>query len=365
MKSSSGSYFVGLDHLRGLAAFTVFTWHFLHSIDGHPLPFAHPPNFFPLAVLDEGHVGVALFMTLSGYLFAKLLDGSRFHYGWFLWNRLLRLAPLLLLVIAIDALRHRDSLADTLETLASGFVLPVWPNGGWSIAIETQFYLVLPLILLLAALRGWYPLLIVAAALGPRCVLFARLGQVQTLSYFTIVGRIDQFVFGIVFYGARRTLTGRHYVMTTAALLFTYGYYLFDKAGGFFLMPAYPSPSPVWIVLPTIEGAFFGALIAFYDTSFSFANRGVSWLLARIGTYSYSIYLLHVFVVFDLAAFIGAHLVRIDTFYVGLACSAGAFLLLLPFAAASYHFFELPFLKFRRTYIKARIPQRSPVHQPG
>jgi len=29
-----------------------------------------------MALLDEGHTGVALFMTLSGYLFAKLLDGK-------------------------------------------------------------------------------------------------------------------------------------------------------------------------------------------------------------------------------------------------------------------------------------------------
>jgi len=30
-------------------------------------------------------------MTLSGYLFAKLLDGKRIKYGSFLWNRFLRL----------------------------------------------------------------------------------------------------------------------------------------------------------------------------------------------------------------------------------------------------------------------------------
>ena len=34
MQSSTGQYFVGLDHLRALAAFLVFTWHFYHVDDG-------------------------------------------------------------------------------------------------------------------------------------------------------------------------------------------------------------------------------------------------------------------------------------------------------------------------------------------
>jgi peptidoglycan/LPS O-acetylase OafA/YrhL len=361
VKSSSGSYFVGIDHLRGLAAFTVFTWHFLHGLTGYPLAFAHPPSFFPLAVLDEGHVGVALFMTLSGYLFAKLLDGRGLRYGWFLWNRLLRLAPLLLLVVAINPVISHQTIEDLVVALAKGAVLPTWPNGGWSIAIELQFYLALPLILALSRLRIWYPLLIVVASLCLRLALFAMHGEVQTVAYFTIVGGIDQFVFGIFFYTARLAVASRHYLMMTAALLFTYGYFLFDKAGGFYNMPSYPSSSPIWVVLPTIEGAFFGALIAFYDTSFRFGNRGASWLLARIGTYSYSIYLWHFFVVFWLARFIDTHIMRIGNFYVGLFFSTLVFLLLLPFAAASYHFFELPFLRFRRNYLRASAVQRAPL----
>jgi peptidoglycan/LPS O-acetylase OafA/YrhL len=73
MKSSTGQYFIGLDHLRALATFIVFTWHFLHVNNGHH----QTPPIFPLSFLTEGHTGVGLFMTLSGYLFAKLLDGKK------------------------------------------------------------------------------------------------------------------------------------------------------------------------------------------------------------------------------------------------------------------------------------------------
>ena len=73
MKSSTGMYFVGLDHIRALAAYIVFSWHFVHVHDGH---LGDSPSIFPLSLLTEGHTGVALFMTLSGYLFTKLLDGK-------------------------------------------------------------------------------------------------------------------------------------------------------------------------------------------------------------------------------------------------------------------------------------------------
>ena len=35
MRASTGQYFVGLDHVRALAAFLVFTWHFMHIGGGH------------------------------------------------------------------------------------------------------------------------------------------------------------------------------------------------------------------------------------------------------------------------------------------------------------------------------------------
>ena len=110
MKSSSGEHYIALDHVRAFAAFQVFTWHFLHGmyffqgIEGTPIPYAYVPTLFPLSLLTQGHTGVALFMTLSGYLFAKLLDGKQVSYPAFFWNRALRLFPLLLPIAARFAL---------------------------------------------------------------------------------------------------------------------------------------------------------------------------------------------------------------------------------------------------------------------
>src|SRR5947209_4560869 len=94
MRSSSGAHFIALDHVRALVAFMVVTWHFTHAGYGYPVPLDYIPAIFPFALLDEGHTGVALFMTLSGYLFAKLLDGASIDWKAFIWNRVVRLLPL-------------------------------------------------------------------------------------------------------------------------------------------------------------------------------------------------------------------------------------------------------------------------------
>ena len=152
MKSSSGEHYIALDHVRAVAVYMVFAWHFLHAngFPGSPVPYKYAPAVFPFALLDEGYTGVALFMTLSGYLFAKLLDGKRIRYGWFVWNRVLRLFPLLavaLLLTGIQVYSRGDSLSTYISYIAWGALLPSLPNGAWSITVEFHFYLVLPLFL--------------------------------------------------------------------------------------------------------------------------------------------------------------------------------------------------------------------------
>src|SRR5690606_25661897 len=212
--SSGGEHYIALDHVRALAAFFVFAWHFLHGADGQPVPFDGAPALFPLALLDEGHTGVALFMTLSGYLFAKLLDGKKIDYAAFLRNRLWRLLPLLLLVLAIrvgvDVATGREGFIAYLETIAKGIVLPTLPNGGWSITVELHFYLLLPVFLWLARRSRWWLPTLVFAAIAVRAALYAQIGELQSLSYWTLVGRVDQFTLGIFAFHMSRHLAGRH-----------------------------------------------------------------------------------------------------------------------------------------------------------
>ncbi len=307
-------------------------------------------------MFDEGHVGVALFMTLSGYLFAKLLDRKRVAYHLFFWNRMLRLMPLLLVVIFINATREvleSDDLTAAyryLQSIPGGLIFPTWPNGGWSVTVELHFYLLLPLLLLL---RRWHQglWLLLAVAIVLRGAYHAWTGEVQSLAYSTIFGRIDQFVLGIMAFHNRARLVGHHARAAGIAAAFITLYWWFDRNGGFFLQPSYPSPSRLWIVLPTLEGAAFASLIAWYDGSFSHKNGPMSKLMATLGEYSYSIYLLHFFFVFALAQWIHANVLDISNFYVALPVSVLAFIAMIPIGYLSMRFVERPFLGQRRRYL--------------
>lgn len=356
MKSTSGVRYIALDHVRALAAFLVFTWHFLHFGMGHPPIADDVVPLFPFAVLDEGHTGVALFMALSGYLFAKLLDGKEVDYRAFFWNRALRLLPLLVVVVLLVGAQKYASGANMhryAHAIAKGVLWPTLPNGGWSITVEAHFYLLLPPLLWIMRKSRMGLLGVVAAAIALRVLLRHENGQVQSLAYFTLVGRIDQFVIGMLAWSFRSCFAKRHTLAVLVATAFMLFYWQFDRMGGFRHMPSYPSPSALWIVLPTIEAIAYAVCIAWYDNSFSPATTGVSGFIGRIGEYSYSIYLLHVFVVVRVASAMYDYGVPIPNFYAACAWSLLLFLMMMVPGYLSYRFVESPFLRLRKRYLRA------------
>ncbi|MBU3732352.1 MAG: acyltransferase [Beijerinckiaceae bacterium] len=358
MRSSTGVHYLALDHLRALAAFMVFTWHFLHAGHGYPIPFDGAPRVFPLALLDEGHTGVALFMTLSGYLFAKLLDGASVRYGWFIYNRLLRLLPILIVTMLLYVLMiygQGGDLKAVWRDIRRGWLYPTLPNGGWSITVEFHFYLVLPFLLLVDRFRPALLFALIALFIAIRLYLYTRYGEIQTLAYWTIIGRIDQFTLGILAY-RYRALLSRGSLTLIAGLMFGAFYWWFDWRGGFYNLPSYPSPSRLWVVLPMIEGLAYGILIAWYDARLIDGRSVVSRFFGQLGAYSYSIYLLHFFVVFHAAQFIDQSVMRLSNFYVACAWSLIVFCLMIVPGYLSFRFIESPFLKLRKRYIARPDP---------
>jgi peptidoglycan/LPS O-acetylase OafA/YrhL len=354
LKSSSGKYYVALDHVRAVAIFIVFSWHFINFSYGGT-GYNTPVPIFPLSILMEGQTGVAIFMTLSGYLFAKLLDGKRIDYKSFIWNRCIRLLPLLILVMVLAGIEKCAEGMDImtyLRMMSDGLVYPSLPKGGWSITVEFHFYLLLPLILWLARKSKYALPLMLATAMLLRIFLYYRLGEIQSLSYFTIIGRIDQFLLGIAACQYRAKFVKKHFLVVLIALLFGIFYYEFDLQGGFYNNPSYPSKNPLWIVMPTVEGMSYAAIIAWYDNSFKHSTGRFSRFIAAIGTYSYSIYLLHPFVVFKLVPMINSYVDLPNRVYMGILSSSMAFLVMIPIGYISYRLIELPFFKFRVQYIR-------------
>lgn len=356
MRSSTGAHYIALDHVRALAAFMVFAWHFTHAGTGSPVPFDYLPSLPPFALLDEGHTGVALFMTLSGYLFAKLLDGKSIDYRAFLWNRALRLFPLLglvILVVGFNEYRSGSDLGAYAGSVAQGAIFPTLPNGGWSITVELHYYLILPLFLWMLTKSRLLPISLILAAIALRFLIHAKTGEVQTLAYWTVIGRIDQFALGMLVYQFRAQLAGRHLVALAVLAGFASLYWYFDLLGGFYQNPAYPSSSRLWIFLPTIEGLAYAVGIAWYESSFAHSTTGVSRFVGRLGEYSYSIYLLHFFVVFEAATFVDARIMDLSNFYLACLWALVCFVLMMPAGYLSYRFIESPFLKLRKRYVRA------------
>lgn len=359
MKSTSGKYYPALDHARALAAYCVFVWHFTHGEAGIPVPFNSAPA---MAILDEGHIGVAIFMTLSGYLFAKLLDGKDILYRSFLWNRLVRLAPLLIIVAVIAGVIQYESNGDMrawFRTLLTGFIKPRWPNGAWSITVELHFYLMLPL--LLALTRRWRmaPLLLVAVFIAVRAVIYLYRGEVQDAAYWTIIGRADDFLFGVAAFQFRSIFTKQHALAAAILIAISSVYGVFDLMGGWYGTHS----SPIWIILPTLEASACASMIAYYDTTWN-PSGAFSRGLSNIGNYSYSIYLIHPFFVFWLGGLATRDMPHASNFYVSVALATLCFVAIMaPVGWLSFHLVERPFLRLRRTYIKSVVDLHQPVER--
>lgn len=342
----------------------VVAWHFIHASNGYPVPFDYTPAVVPFSLLDEGHTGVALFMTLSGYLFAKLLDGRAVNFVAFAWNRALRLLPLLLFVIVIvglSKLKHGEDLQAYAYSIAKGAVFPVLPNGGWSITVEIHYYLILPLLLWLLAKSKYYPLWIVVAAIAMRTFLYCQNGEVQSMAYWTIAGRIDQFVLGMLGYHFRFQVANRKALAAVTLGAFTMIYWIFDFRGGFYENPSYPSSSALWVLLPTLEGFSYAVGIAWYDSSFSPSTSRFSKVIARFGEYSYSIYLLHPFWVFRAAKYVDGKIMDISNFYLACLWSLIFFFLMIIPGYISFRFIESPFLRLRKNYVRSNAKSMEVV----
>lgn len=366
MRSSSGLYVSRLDHVRALAAFLVYFWHFVHV----NVPFAYVPDFAPLSLLEEGHVGVALFMVLSGYLFAKIIDGKPISLIRFYWNRLLRLLPLLVLVLAYWVWRGRI----TPEAILPGLILPTWPGGTWSIVVELHFYVLLPFVLMLQRYDRLTPLAaLMALSFVSRLSVWLAGGDVRAFSYFTLGGCLDLFVMGMAWHELARFELARRYglaLMGIALSTFIVFWHAFNIAGGYYGTGPGSGYDWLWLVITPLQGLAFGAVIVGYENARIKVPAIIDWTLARIGEVSYSIYLLHFIVFVALAKACASAGLPMSELHVSALMAVVTFPAVVLMATVSFHFVEKPFLRLRLGYGKTAgaAPKRehpvpTPVHQ--
>lgn len=171
----------GIDGLRALSALAVFSFHGNGAITG-------------------GWLGVDVFFVISGFVITRSLkleyeQSGKILLGQFYLRRLLRLWPALLAMVAVLCLLHPVPVREWLPTITYTSnitrIIGDYPSlfaHTWSLAVEEQFYLIWPLMLLLI-LKSQRPVLWLV--IGVVLAASWRLHLEQTESVYRVLNSLD------------------------------------------------------------------------------------------------------------------------------------------------------------------------------
>ncbi len=260
-------------------------------------------------------VGVDLFFTLSGFLFFLIAEESQkdILYGKFIYNRFLRVYPLVIVLffLAIVVMRDHFTVIDYLNLFGlnlTGDGSISWIAGDWgykylsfnwwTIGVEFVFYLIFPLIFKFYKQMGISVLLkLLAVIVILRYGLFyTRVGEDgwKNLSIeinYSVFGHMDTFIAGMItafLYLRRHAFPNIEKFLTSKSMFFII---LIVSQ-----IVLYYSDSIDSLLYPTVIGFLCGLLITSYISAFNNADNKVSRGLSYLGSISFSLYLLHSFV---------------------------------------------------------------------
>jgi peptidoglycan/LPS O-acetylase OafA/YrhL len=284
-----------------------------------------------------GAAGVTVFFALSGYLITQLLleerDGSgRISLQAFYSRRLRRLLPALWVMVAVVTLIglltvHAHTLAEALFALTYLGNLPsVAGNVGqplshtWSLAIEEQFYLIWPLVMIVTRTRRRA---LVVATVGIFAVALHRLTAVAPNAELAFASDMQA---DALLIGAALALTcwrDRYGVMASIGIV------------AFLLLGVTDANLRI---APLVVGAATAVAIAGALESSIFA-RALAWRpLVVLGKRSYSLYLWHLPILFY-SGTLGTP---------SIVLTPAALLVSLAFTEASYRWIETPLRRMAR-----------------
>ena len=291
-------YRADIDGLRALAVLSVVIFH------------AFPTR------LTGGFIGVDIFFVISGFLISSIIFGNlrtrTFSYLEFYRRRIRRIFPALMVVLlACLALGWFGLLAGQYQQVGKhtlggiGFIsnLMLWSEAGydyfntaseskpllhlWSLAIEEQFYIVWPLLLVVLCRHGWS---FAGVAAGMALVSFGfnvlSFPEHAQAAFYSPLSRFWELVVGGLLAHAvlnRAALMARHAQAqsTLGIALIAAGLVLIDSARAF---PGW------WALLPTL-----GAALLISAGPAAWFNRAVLAhpLAVWFGKISYPLYLWH------------------------------------------------------------------------
>jgi peptidoglycan/LPS O-acetylase OafA/YrhL len=329
------------------------------------LVIGHHSSYYP-AWQKIGWAGVDLFFVLSGFLISGLLFQEYkvtggIKIGRFLLRRGLKIWPsyyLLMIVAAVLLLFGAMSVSQLLSNLFfiqnyyPGYPYYVILEHTWTLAVEEHFYLLLPflLVLLIALRKGANPFAsipLLSLCIGLGCLAFRTLTLPPHIAAWNTHMRVDDLFFGVALGYLRHFKLGWFEKLTANKVL---------PVAAMLIAPAmllpYTSRAVQTLGLTSLALGFI-LLVAWavVRTPQSKAVQYVVRAVARVGVYSYSIYLWHTVFINLFARFEPVTFVKF-WLYVA-SCIAGGIIMA--------HFVEIPYLRMRDRLFPASMSEK-PMH---
>lgn len=303
---TTGAYIVQLDGLRFFAVSTIMLAHWCQWQWTNPI----------LTKLPLVH-GVDLFFVLSGFLITRILLSNREEIeekgqaiGSLLRNfyirRFLRIFPIYyLLILGLYLFNYANTreLFPWLITYTSNIYQSIYCasigefNHFWSLAVEEQFYLFWPLLILFVAKArlGWMVGMVILLSLATKAYFHFQWFNWMANSYSTIT---CMHLFGL---GAILALIKLGHPETNKALSKPIWAYLSLLIYG---VLCYFQTVYKWDTLKVLFDDFFFGIVSFFIIAVASENGfvGVSKfilenpLVVRIGKISYGMYIIHLFI---------------------------------------------------------------------
>jgi peptidoglycan/LPS O-acetylase OafA/YrhL len=344
-----------IDSLRWFAALSVITLHFLYTTEATALGLA-------------ARAGVWLFFVISGFLITRILlqcrdggGGLGVNLRRFYARRFLRIFPLyygVLAVIVVFGLPGiRDHVAGFL-TYTSNFQFIAqghWPETAghfWTLAVEEQFYLVWPLVILTVPRRALLGLVVALAVTAP---LWRAWAATQDWSYFATylppVAALDTLGLGAILALGVAWYPDRVSSWAKACGVAGFG------ALALALLAAVVGFDEDGIALDLSITLLAGWLVYLaYVGVPGTAGRVLAWRpFVYLGTISYGIYVFHGFAAYFFSH-LGLHAANTNRFVFFLVMASST----IAVAGLSWHFFERPINDLKRHF-----PYDRPRSAPG
>jgi len=364
-----------LDGLRGVAIGMIV---FLHCVSIAIV--ARPPQLlgYVYATTQLFWSGVDLFFVLSGFLIGGILLDARDspnYFKTFYIRRFCRILPIYLLFIGLVALAYRfvyRPVGAPLDWLFANrlpwysylsFAQNLWMSKHteltaralvitWSLAIEEQFYLVLPIIIRLVR-RPVLPFVFIAGiVIAPiaRLFVFHYFPAHPWAGYLLLPCRVDSLFLGtLCAYSLRNQGVSDRLVQRRTSLRMMFFVLL---AGMALLTTASNPPALLMMAVGYSWIAFFYAtalILALTDTQ-SLLSRALRWRwLGGLGVIAYSVYLFHA-TIYGLSLWLFTRHGLILATWKDLGATLLAVAMTIALGKLSWRYFEKPIVRWGHTW---------------